>query len=341
MRIAVPSAAVAATVLIAVSLFSPTRSAYAQVIAKLKQATSAKFTIESTQPKFTGVAIVKSPNWMRIDFQFPGQAVNVTNNQTHELISYEPNSDRVKVDSIPAASPGFDILQRLQQVDGVHLDGQMNTIADTEIYSVFEGHGKVWVDKNTKLPTRVELTAPTELGGGQMIYRDFEWDVAVDDSIFQIPEGRSIVRSTLLAEPTEAELAAAFRIRQAFSQEPYPEDFFRDEVGLKLGQLAYDLSKNRAENAILQSKQLRDHFAEIGVSVTESQDSTAVQQRIDYLCMKLDQWENRITRTGGWVGTGIRPGESKPLCWWRSATGIRVLDADLTIRESNDPPTTK
>ncbi|MCC6271626.1 MAG: hypothetical protein IT190_10145 [Microbacteriaceae bacterium] len=287
------------------------------------------------------MATVKSPDWMRIDFQSPGQAVNITNNQTHELISYEPNSDRVKVDSIPAASPGFDILQQLQQVDGIPLEDEANTIADTEIYSVFEGLGKVWVDKNTKLPKQVELAVPVEIGGGQMIYRDFEWDIAVDDSIFQIPEGRLIVRSTLLAEATEAELVAAFTIRQAFSQEPYSADFFSDEVGLKLGQLAYDLSMGRAENSHLQSKKLRDRFAEIGISVTESQDSAAVQQRIDYLCMKLDQWKHRITRTGGWVGTDVRPGESKPLCWWRSAAGIRVLGADLTIRESDHPPMTK
>jgi len=140
---------------------------------------------------------------------------------------------------------------------------------------------------------------------------------------------------------TEAELVAAFTIRQSFSQEPYSADFFSDEVGLKLGQLAYDLSKGRAENSQIQSKKLCDRFAEIGISITESQDPAAVQQRIDYLCMKLDQWEHCITRTGGWVGTDIQPGEPKPLCLWRRTAGIRVLGADLTIRESDHPPMTK
>ena len=341
MRIALPSAAVAATVLLTVTLFTPTQSAYAQVVAKLKQAASARFTIESTNPKFTGVATVKSPDWMRIDFQSPGQAVNVTNNQTHELISYEPNSGSVKINSIPVSAPGWDILQRLQQIEGVPLEQEKNTFAETEIYSVFEGHGKVWIDKNSKLPKRVELNNPAEIGGGQTVFRDFEWDVAIDEAIFKIPEGRSIVRSTLLATPTEAELVAAFRIRQSFTQEPYPADFFGDKVGLKLGQLAYDLSKGQSENFQIQSKTLGDHFAEIGITVSESQNSAAIQQRIDYLCMKFDQWQHKILRNGEWVGTDVRPGESKPLCWWRDAKGIRVLDADLTIHDASEPPKTQ
>lgn len=62
--------------------------------------------------------------------------------------------------------------------------------------------------------------------------------------------------------------------------------------------------------------------------------------RIDYLCMKLDQWESIISRDGGWVGEGVRPGEHQPLCWWRESGSneVRVLYADLTIRSADEPP---
>jgi hypothetical protein len=66
------------------------------------------------------------------------------------------------------------------------------------------------------------------------------------------------VRDSLLAEPTEAELVAAFRIRPAFSEMPYDATMLADGVGLRLGQLAYDLSKSRAENSEIQQAKLRD-----------------------------------------------------------------------------------
>ncbi len=54
--------------------------------------------------------------------------------------------------------------------------------------------------------------------------------------------------------------------------------------------------------------------------------------------MKLDQWEHDISRRGGWVGTGVRPGEAKPLCWWKDGSRIRVLRGDLTIVDADQPP---
>ncbi len=45
-----------------------------------------------------------------------------------------------------------------------------------------------------------------------------------------------------------------------------------------------------------------------------------------------------ISRRGGWVvGTGVRPGEAKPLCVWKDGSRIRVLRGDLTIVDADQP----
>ena len=173
-----------------------------------------------------------------------------------------------------------------------------------------------------------------------VVYRDFEWDIPLDDSLFVMPVGKAVVRSSLLARPKEEELIAAFAIRQAFSQEPYEASFFDRSIepGLRLGQLAYDLNKNQADNYQIQYAKLHGSWSLIGISQSEATDPSLVQKRIDFVCMKLDQWEREISRKGGWVGTGVRPGEDKPLCWWKDGSQIRVLRGDLTIVDVDQPP---
>ncbi len=38
---------------------------------------------------------------------------------------------------------------------------------------------------------------------------------------------------------------------------------------------------------------------------------------------------------------GVRPGEAKPLCWWKDGGQIRVLRGDLTIVDTDQPPVIK
>lgn len=342
-RVAISATAIAASMMVAISIFMTPSDAFAQVVEQLRLIKTATFTLESTggkrSPDFIALATAKSPGFLRLDFQTPDQTVNITNGTAGELISYDAGSDQVTVNSIPKASAGFDILQQLQNsaADAVAIPAN-NSIAGTDLYSIFDGQGQVWVDTKTKLPVQIEVNSPEELGGGKLVYRDFQWDVPVDESLFQLPVGRTIVRSSLLAEPTEAELIAAFELRHAFSQAAYDANYLADDVGLRLGRLAYDLSKTRAENSQRQQTTLRDHFPKLGISVIESQDSAIVQRRIDYLCMKLDQWEHVISRTGGWVGNGVLPGEPKALCWWKDDGKIRVLQGNLSIVDAKQPP---
>ena len=320
----------------------PPRDAFARVVDNIRRLSTAKFTIEiDGANNLVAVASVKAPDRLRLDFQVPGQPVNITNGVAGELIAFDSNSNQVSVNEIPRANSNFDILKLLQKPD-VHavISKEENTITGTQLYDILDGQGKIWVDTLTQLPKRIEITPPTGSGATRLVYRDFDWDVPLDESLFAMPVGKTIVRSSLLASPKEVELVAAFAIRQAFSKEPYEASFLDKSTkpGLRVGQLAYDLTKDQAENYQIQSAKLQSDWTVIGISQSEANDPSLVQKRIDFLCMKLDQWAGEIARRGGWVGTGVRPGESKPLCWWKDGSGIRVLRSDLTIVDADQPP---
>jgi outer membrane lipoprotein-sorting protein len=319
-------------------MFPSSSSGFAQVVSNIRKLTTAKFTVENFGPgNLTAVASVKAPDRFRLDFQAPGNPVNITNGAAGELIAFDSNSNQVSVNEIPKASSNFDILQLIQKPDvNAVLSKAENTIVGTQLYDILDGQGKIWVDVQTQLPIRIEMTPLPGMGTTTIVYRDFEWDVPLDDNLFAMPVGKDVVRSSLLARPKEEELIGAFAIRQAFSQEPYEASLLDEST--RLGPLSYDLSKNRAENYQIQSAKLKDVWTVIGIGPTEANDPSLVQKRIDFLCMKLDQWELDISQTGGWVGTGVRPGEAKPLCWWKDGSRIRVLRGDLTIVDADQPP---
>jgi outer membrane lipoprotein-sorting protein len=323
-------------------MFPSSSSAFAQVVNNIRKLATAKFTVENFGPSnLTAVARVKAPDRFRLDFQAPGNPVNINIGAAGELIAFDSISNQVSVNEIPKASSNFDILQLIQKPDvNAVLSKAENTIAGTQLYDILDGQGKIWVDVRTQLPQRIEMTPLPGMGATPVVYRDFEWEIPLDDNLFVMPAGKEVVRSSLLARPKEEELIGAFAIRQAFSQEPYEASFLDETTkpGLRLGRLAYDLSKNQADNYQIQSAKLKDVWAVIGIGPTEASDPSLVQKRIDFLCMKLDQWEHDITERGGWVGTGVRPGEAKPLCWWKDGSRIRVLRGDLTIVDADQPP---
>lgn len=329
-------------VLGATMLLPSSSKAFSQVISNIRKLATAKFTIENLGPSnLIAVASVIAPDRLRLDFQAPGQPVNITNGAAGELIAFDLNSNQVSVNEIPKSNSNFDILKLLQKPDvNAVLSKDENTAHGTQLYDIFNGQGKVWVDIETQLPKRIEMTPPSGTGATRLIYRDFEWNVPLEDSLFAMPVGKQVVRSSLLASPKEAELIAAFAIRQAFSQEPYEASYLDGSTkpGLRLGQLAYDLSKNQADNYQIQSVKLQSIWNVIGISQSEASDPSLVQKRIDLLCMRLDGWARDISRTGGWVGTDVRPGEAKPLCWWKDGSRIRVLRGDLTIVDTDQPP---
>lgn len=344
-RLTVPLIALAASALAIFVLATPS-TGFAQVVDQIRKINTATFRLESKGDNnlfaFIAKATVKNPDRLRLDFERPSEMVNVNNFSTGELITYAGESGEVTVSDVPSTASDFDILRQLRDFDGqAELINEINQINGTDLYSIYEGQGRVWVDRDSNLPQRIEMSIGNGPNQSLFVYDDFKWDVSVDDSLFQIPEGRMIRRDSLTAEPSEDDLVGAFQIRHAFDQSPYGATFWGSDAGLQISQLAYDRSKNQAENNVIQRSKLRGHYKTIGISEVQAQDPKTLQRRIDHLAMKLDDWEHTISKTGGWVGTGVRPGEPKPLLWWKDGEQIRVLLADLTIVDADDPPRQK
>jgi outer membrane lipoprotein-sorting protein len=354
MKFMAPLAALAATIVLAISLWPSSQNiAFAQVIEKIRKADAVAFKITLKRPGFpevSGNAYAKSPDLLRYDLKSNGHTmVNITNYTKGELISFDPTSTQATVWKYSGEASNVDIVRRLRQMNAESakrvVDADAESDPNIDVFEIQEGNaaGKVWVDKQTKLPVRFEMHAPDESGLGGAVYSNFDWNPTIADSMFEVPAGFSISRNNLLAEPTEEELVAALRIRQAFSDEPYTADFLANKAGLAIGRLAYDQSLSPEENYQRRLRVLGPILLEIGITEAVAQDAKAIGEHIDYLCMKADQWGTRISRHGAWIGKGVRPGEEKPLCWWRKPGdgNVRVLYGNLTIRDSDQPPASK
>ena len=352
-KIIAPLTALAASIVLALSFWPLSQNVlFAQVLEQIRKADVVTFAITLKRPGFpdvSGNAYAKSPDLLRYDFKTNGQVtVNISNYAKGELISFDPAATEATVWKYSGGATNFDIVHRLRQMKSDHakrvVDEEAEVDPNIDVFEISDGDapGKIWVDKETKLPVKIEMHAPPESGLGGVVYSNFDWSPTIADSMFEIPAGFGVSRNNLLAEPTEIELVAALRIRQAFSDEPYPADFLANHAGLAIGRLAYDQSLSREENHERRLKMLGPILREIGVNEVEAHDAKALGERIDYFCMKVDQWASQIGRNGAWVGTGVRPGEDKPLCWWRSsdAEKVRVLYGNMTIRDADQLPAT-
>lgn len=344
MQLIVRSGAVAAVIAFAIPFWLGGKTAFAQIKKQLNEVRTVKFliTIERTgQPALSGEAVAIRPQLLRIDWGVEGKkSVNVTDYKNGELISYADDS-LVTIHKIEK-SQTFDPIKELLELrdnDAHQLAQSENKIAETLLFEIKKdgATGRLWASEKTRLPVRVELQTHRDLGGGQVVCSDFEWNIEVNENKFKVPEGREIVRDDLLAAPKEEELIAAFRLRHAFTDEAFPTGFWNDKVGI--GSLAYDRNLSREENYQRQMKVLEPILSSIGLTQAAAANPKELQRRIDFLDMRLGQWQHTVKEYGGWVGDGVRHGEDKPLCWWRFRNKkIRVLFADLTIRDAEKPP---
>ena len=227
MRVTIPFAALAASVALVLAFWPTSGRAFAEVVQQVANVETVKFTItikQPTRPDLSGSAVARRSGRLRIDWTAGGQTrVNITDYGRGELISFDGLSD-VKISAIPPAG-GFDVIRQLQSIPADatrQVPDAENPLPNTDQFALVHGPttGNLWIDEASGLPVRIAMQMPAELGGGECVYSDFVWNAAVDASFFEVPAGRKIVRDTLLAEPTEAELTAALQIRHAFSDEP-------------------------------------------------------------------------------------------------------------------------
>ncbi len=345
MKIMIPLATAAAGLAMVLGFWPHNNTLLAQMIRNVEQAEAATFSISlkiSDDATVSGKGIVTSDK-LRIDWtSHTPTTTDITDYAGGEQVSFSENSQQLHVIKRDGIG-GFDPLRNLKDLDHYgtrEAPAEQNNIENTALFEVAQDGvtGRIWVDTETKLPVRIEMKAPGKFG--EVVLSDIDWNAEVDASAFALPEGRTVVKNNLLADPTEAELIAAVVIRNAFTGQAFDDQFLGDGCGLRLGRLSYDLDGTREANHQRQLEKLTPHLGVVGLTQGQAQNARTLSGRVDYLCMKLDQWEHLIKRHGGWVGTGVRPGEAKPICWWQlPGKGIRVLNADLTINDADTRPT--
>ena len=346
MKVMIPFTALAASLALVTS-FWPQNSVLAQVVRNIEQAKAVTFSINLKIPDIATLsgAGTATSNKLRLDWTTnEPHTTEITDYDRGEQASFTTNSQQVTVMKLDGLG-GFDPIRQLKELDRGRtreLFADQNNIENTTLYEFEAGSatGRVWVKKNTLLPVRIEMKSPDNLG--EVSFSDFDWNATVDRSTFAVPKNRTVVKDDLYAAPTEAELIAAFTIRNAFTDEPYEADFFADGCGLRLGRLAFDRDLTKEEKHQRQLEKLKAHLGLIGLTQAQAQDAKKMGERIDYLCMKLDQWQLYVGRHGGWVGDGVKPGDVEPICWWQlPGKGVRILRGDLKIEDADAPPQTK
>ena len=344
MRIMIPLATVAAGLAIVLGLWPQNNTLLAQMIRNVEQAETATFSIslkiyEGLTVSGNGTA---TSDKLRVDWtSHAPMTTDITDYSAGKQYSFSKNSQELQVLELDGIST-VDPIRHLKDLDHFgtrEVSADESSIEGTTLFEIDQEAmtGRIWVDMETKLPVRIEMKSPGKVG--EMVLSEIDWNAEVDASTFALPKGRTVIENNLLADPTEAELIAAVVLRNAFTDEAFDNQFLGDGCGLRLGRLSYDRKLSREANHQRQLERLTPHLEVIGLTLTQAQDARTLSGRVDYLCMKLDQWERLISHRGGWVGTGVKPGEARPICWWqRPRKGIRVLNADLTVNDADAPP---
>lgn len=190
----------------------------------------------------------------------------------------------------------------------------------------------VWVDAETRLPLQIKTqTVAHKLAtGGQqsgltLVWRDFEWDVDIEDSLFsfEVPQGYTIVRNEPLdlTSVTERDLIEALRQWTAASGGTLPQ---RNDLG------------NLMQTQIVQMMQ----ESNLLTKDDELDDNSKKKARHVFLqAARGDLFIAQLAGQGCWhyTGNGVKLGEAdKPVAWWKTtkdAKTYRVLYGDLSIKD--------
>ncbi len=193
----------------------------------------------------------------------------------------------------------------------------------------------VWADSQTGLPVRVETTHPLMAPGLRMVMTDFEWGLALDESLFSLtpPEGYLVEEKRVAASPPvrEADLIEGLKFWSERMDSTFPAAF----VGLLMTKalnegLGAEFRRQYDEEVLKEGasgdlEKLRD----IGEEVRErvyGQAHKKVMRMVEF-AGEQDEWR--------YVGRGVRLGEAgKPVCWWRpeDSKTYRVVYGDLNVR---------
>ena len=349
-RMAIAAAVLLAAALTAVMLFPESFSpqqALAQTIQNINASNAVTFNITLTQERgnLTG-QVTALGSIVRTDFNINGQhAINITDQAQQTLLALDPASKQATLYTLGSANPNpanqVDIVEKLKnltQDNARYLRRETLNNRTTHVYEIHEGDatGLVWIDAETLLPAQARFTADTM---PQATYTDFNWNAQPDPTLLtlNIPDDYTLQRNSLLAAPQTNEFINALAIYAAFTDEPLPQTITDERsLGLIIGRAAYDRNLTPQQNHTKQLQRLTPITQRLALTDELLNDPKALQSRIDYLCMKADQFMSaHIERTGKWIG-GATPGTGEqPLCWWKADTQeerYHLLLSNLTLR---------
>jgi outer membrane lipoprotein-sorting protein len=238
-------AAAAMVLLVVVALSWPTPSgrgsglAFADVVEQLNTVHTARFRMTMRvdgQPETVARAFLLEPSRMRIEFLsgLVKGLVTIKDSVGGKTISFSPETKWASIsqdDGVPEAKNYFEVLRsfrdRATELLGEReLEGRIATG-----YRVEDGGGlvTVWADRETGLPMLIHCTAMPH--GGEVVLSDFEYNVRLDESLFDFtpPPDYTVVEkskgewSAEMCKGHLAHIASAFIYYLTDNGNKYPE----------------------------------------------------------------------------------------------------------------------
>jgi hypothetical protein len=318
-----------------------TAPAFADFIEPILEAKSAKFTMtleSEVQPAMTFRVTFMAPNFMRQEL--PNGVVNISDFGKGTILSLAPKEKRATVirltnlpkDNIP---PNFFTQLRSQLLDSREKpDVKREPLGEKEI----DGRRVVgyrigspaqvltlWGDPKTGLPVRIE-TKVNLLPKTTTAWTDFEFNVAVDESLFSLepPAGYTVVDMPVDATmPTETDLIATLRQYSEVNEGTFPNGFDTPSTMSFVMKVAAKLGLKQGQEPT--PKQQKEHM---GALMKLSRGFMFAMQ----LPAEAD---------AHYAGKGVKLGATdKPIFWYRpkAAQKYRVIYADLSVRDADAPP---
>jgi outer membrane lipoprotein-sorting protein len=308
--------------------------AWADVLANVEAAKTVMYRWEYEKNDEIEVAVIrfKEPYLRRSDIvQGSGTYdVTVTDTSKGECMNFYPRTKTVVVgnDIGYAAGYRFRTYERLKMGlrDGTEKELGRTTLNGREVvcFEISTEHGKttVWADPDTALPIQIE-TLSDEHGGTRSLLSEIEFDIELDDGLFEPPADYSILdletqELTTPFELTEQHLLEGLAVYPRYLNGRFPTRYIggrplTDEVRAKC----------KADVKLLDWSEMEGHKSTLGCAFIEQ-----LPDGSDYQ----------------YVGEDVQLGDgSKAVCWYKPVDSktYRVVYGDLSVRDvkpENLPP---
>ena len=181
---------------------------------------------------------------------------------------------------------------------------------------------ELWVDAKTGDPIQIEIKMS---GVGSAVMSDFNFDVELDDSLFDVtpPEGYEIQTVKMdMGNVTEDDLLAGLRFivefnDNIFDAQPFSMKMVKKIAQAQAAQIVEEATKQ--ESGLTEEQQMQK-----GLAMTQKYARMAI-----FMQMVQETWH--------WQGGGVKFDDSEtPICWYKlkDATDYRVVYGDLSVKDT-------